>query len=94
MAIPEIYRTKLGENNLAEGSPGRRIADAANLATGDAPSVLLTKLMHAFYAYGRMHWRWTTSSSSSAGNGGLVRGAATNCACATFNDNLTSASAP
>jgi len=35
------------------------------------PSVLLTKLMHAFYAYGRMHWRWTTSSLSGAGNGRL-----------------------
>jgi len=88
MAIPVACRTKLMENKLDGNSPGWKIVDAANLATTDAPAVLLTKLMHAFYDYGRGHWRWTTSSASSAGAGGLLRGAAAKCACATFNDNL------
>ena len=44
--------------------------------------------MKAFYDYGRMHWRWTTSSPAAAGQGGLVLGRAANCACATYNDNL------
>lgn len=44
--------------------------------------------MKAFYDYGRIHFTWTESSPGAAGNGGLLTGAATNCACATFNLNL------
>jgi len=88
MAIPEAYKPALKTNNIAQGSPGWQIMDAANVATTDTPSALLTKLMKAFYDYGRGHWRWTTSSSKTAGDGGLLRGAAAKCACATFNDNL------
>jgi hypothetical protein len=44
--------------------------------------------MHAFYAYGRLHFTWTQASAAPAGAPGLLTGAATSCACATFNGNL------
>lgn len=92
-------QAQLTHNGLTAVMPGWTIINNANLLPplpnaaagamfGDTPANALRKLMQAFYDYGRLHWRWTSSSSAAAGQGGLVRGNAHNCACATFNANL------
>ncbi len=102
MAIPQALQPNLFANGILNGSPGWQIADAARLLPplpasggtgpvqliGDQPAAAMAKLMKAFYDYGRVHFTWSQSSPSAAGNGGLLTGAATNCACATFNGNL------
>lgn len=64
MAIPATLQLALNNNGINAGMPGWVIADAANLLPpipgsalpiGDAPAAGLTKLMHAFYGYGRTH---------------------------------------
>ena len=88
MTTLAAHRTNLQNNHYPIGSPAWIIVNDANLAAADAPAQMLRKLMDAFYDYGRTHWQWTQSSPAAAGNGGLLRGTATNCACATFNGNL------
>jgi hypothetical protein len=75
-------------NGMNAGSPGWTIVESANLGAMDTPAQILTKLMAAFWNFGRSRWRWTTNSPAIAGSGGLVKGQASHCACATFNDNL------
>jgi hypothetical protein len=54
----------------------------------ETPTQALTKLMNAFYGYGRLHFRWEQSGSPMAAAPGLLKGAATGCACSTFARNL------
>ena len=97
MAIPATLQVALNNNGINAGMPGWVIADAANLLPpipgsalpiGDAPAAALTKLMHAFYVYGRTHFTWAQNAANVAVAPGLLTGAANSCACATFNANL------
>lgn len=102
MAIPQALQQNLIANGIPNGSPGWQIVNAARMLPalpapggmgpvkliGDSPTQAMAKLMKAFYDYGRLHFTWSQSSPAAAGNGGLLTGAATNCACATFNGNL------
>ncbi|MEZ5356216.1 MAG: hypothetical protein R2762_26575 [Bryobacteraceae bacterium] len=93
-ALLQAALVQAGINNTM---PGWRIVESARLlpplpnsgaVCGDQPGEALKKLMKAFYDYGRLHWTWSQSSPGAVANGGLVKGLATNCACASFNLNL------
>jgi hypothetical protein len=97
MAIPATLQAQLTANGINAGMPGWTIADNAQLLPptpgsaspiGDTPAAGLTKLMTAFYNYGRIHFTWTQASTPMAAAPGLLTGGATSCACATFNANL------
>lgn len=88
---------RMDDAGLKNGTPGFQIVKAARLlpptpntddVIGDPPAAALRKLMKSYYAYGRARWTWAQSSPSSTSNGGLVKGAATACACGAFNWNF------
>lgn len=77
--------------------PGWIIVDNAKLLPalpgaeavfGDSVPTALKKLMKSFFDYGRKNFTWTYNASGSAGNGGLMKGAAKAAACGTFNYNF------
>jgi hypothetical protein len=97
MAIQPALQAGLNNHGINNGMPGWAIVSNAMLLpahpntgalTGDTPAAALGKLMKAFYDYGRLHWTWSQASPGTVANGGLVKGLATNCACASFNGNL------
>lgn len=97
MAIHATLQARLIANGINAGMPGWLIVDAANMADpvpgsalpiGDTAVAGLTKLMHAFYNYGRAHFTWAQNATNAAVAPGMLTGAAHACACATFNANL------
>jgi hypothetical protein len=90
-------QAQLATAGLAKSSPGYQIVVKAkflpptpnsNKLIGDADGAALKKLLKAYYDYGRQHWTWTQTSSGSAKDGGLVKGATSGVACGSFNANF------
>ncbi len=97
MAIQPGLQAALQGAGIQNPMPGWEVVSNANLLAplpnsgvlfGETPSEALKKLMKAFYDYGRLHWTWSQSSPGTVANGGLVKGLANHCACASFNLNL------
>ena len=97
MSIQPAVKDKLEEAHISNSMPGWIIIDNAKLLPalpgseavfGDSVSAALKKLMKSFYDYGRKNFTWTQSAPSSAANGGMMKGAAKNAACGTFNYNF------
>jgi len=100
MSIPTQIQTNLIAKGITSDTPGWSMVNNARLLPPTPPQAqqgiltstagprIMVQLMKAFYDYGRTHFTWSQSSPSAAGSGGLLKGGARNCACATFNLNL------
>ena len=90
----EALKQKMTDAGLA-GKAGWKIVLAAGLTPpsgdklfGDSEQIAVMKVMKAFNAYGQQKWKWTQSASSTALNGGIVKGGTSSAACGTFNANF------